>query len=102
MDEEYMYKDNIYILDTKTKIFTESKIQCPTKGRFQATISNNPESDRLLTFAFMRNNCKSYNFPSPLIELINRWVCNQEIYLLQMYSGEHWKIHIDHILNDIN
>ena len=101
--------DDIYIYDTNNNLFSQSKISCPAKSGFYATISNDPEGDELITFGFINDCYKSNNFqnvqvlPFYLIQLISHWLCIQEIYLLQygVKGGGHWKIDVDDILQSI-
>ena len=97
---------NIYIYDVRDGIFSKSKIEIPECGKCHAVITNNKEDDEKICFGFIRNCYKMNDFnclqelPFYLIKFISKWICLQEIYLLHHNSGNHWKINIDHILQN--
>ena len=84
--------DKIFAYNTKNNVFIESKILCPKKGSFRATISNDPERDKLVSSGFIRSCYKSQLFSLDLVDIISRFICNQEIYLLERgrVNGQHW------------
>ena len=99
--------DTIWIYDVKNKSFRKSNVQCPAKKKVHAAIIDDPESDNLLTFGFVHDLYKEEEFddvqkmPSDLVQLIGHWISRQTVYLMEYGSGQHWKINLDHILNDI-
>lgn len=96
-------RDEIYIFDTRDNTIKTSKIKTPVRENFHAAITNN--NNEMLTFAFIRDCYRDKEFedvpqiPLSLMDLIAEWCINDEIYLLQLAEGHHWRINVDTILN---
>ena len=99
--------DDIYIYDVKCNEFKKSKVICPHNEWYHAFITDNTEYNNLLTKRYI-NDCYKMNsfanlqiLSNDLIKFICSWISNQYIHLMKLSGGEHWKIDVNHILNDI-
>eukprot|EP01084_Bolivina_argentea_P264519 448094_1 len=97
----------IFLFDVKNKAFLQSSLECPEAGSYNATIMRDDIMDELMVFGYV-NQCFATDefvsvqkLPFYLIKLINRWICNEWIYLVQYISGKHWKIHVDSIIQSV-
>ncbi len=95
--------DSIWIYDTLTKVWNKSKVRCPIKSKFEAINMHDNQRDELSTMGYV-NHCfkKSkmatvQRLPHYLIKVIESYNCQEQIYLLETFTGKHWKINIDSI-----
>ncbi len=95
----------IWIYDTKTNIWIKSQVRCPVKSKFTAINMIDIKRDELLTSGYVQHCYKNANFvnvvklPHYLIKMIDSYHCQEHIYLLETFTGSHWKMNIDCILN---
>ena len=98
--------DDIYVFDTKSDTFYKSKLKCPLKRRYHAVITGDLSRDNLLCYGYIRQCYKMNQFkemllplpPSEIIQLIIKWVFNEDIHLIAWLKGDHWKISAHEIL----
>ena len=115
MDEQYViilgyvgggkeYHDDIFVLDLKTMVFTESNVKLPYQNKMKvckAVIMSEESEGNLLIHGFIRKVMNMYDIdiPSSLIILICSWYPNEYIYIINAMDGDHWKISVDKIFN---
>ena len=98
------FSNAIFICDLLENRIVKSNVKCPGKRLYHASITDDEDSDNLLTLQFIQNCYESENYhdfqPLPLYleHFIVQSVCNQEIYLIEKGSGQRWKIDVDHVL----
>ena len=97
--------DEILICDMNKKDIIGSKLKCPRPSEYNAFITNdNMENDELLTFGYISRCYRERSFSqfqplsNDLIHLIAKWICIQEIHLMERGTGYHWIMNIDDIL----
>eukprot|EP01084_Bolivina_argentea_P083177 150621_1 len=104
----YESTDSIFVFDVENRMFMKSRLKCPFKGMCQAIIMRDEYKDELMAFGFVNQcfTCKQFvnmqKLPFYIVRLINKWVCNEWIYLIKWANGDHWKMHIDYIMQSIN
>ena len=99
--------DDIYIYDVRNNEVVKSEIKAPMSGCFRASVTDYPERDNKLCFGFVRDAYNDEDFidlqklPLYLMDFISKWYQHQEIYLLEISAGGHWRINLDEILHHI-
>eukprot|EP01084_Bolivina_argentea_P121504 215330_1 len=102
IDYRFM-SDNIFVFNVKQKQFCYSTIKCPFKGNCVATIMETNYME-LLTFGFVNQCFQQSEFkdlqrlPYYIKKFMAQWISNEWIYLVETRSGNHWKIHVDTII----
>lgn len=96
----------VQLYDVENRTLTKSKIELPSSKRFfSAVMMRNEKRDELMAFGFVNHCFVSAEYediqklPFYLIRLIAEWISNEWIHLIYCEENEHWKIHIDEVLN---
>ena len=98
------WTDSIFIYNIHTNTMRVSPVRCPVPSIFKPVLMRNEKRDELLVFGFV-NRCFALSeyqniqrLPLYLIRLIAEWISNEYIHLINNFTGVHWIIHIDQIL----
>lgn len=96
----------ITMFDVRDKVLKTLKAKCPvTTGLVRAVMMTNEKRDEVMVYGFVNQCFESEEYqniqrlPKYLIQLISQWISNEYIHLIDQMTGNHWKIHIDEILN---
>ena len=97
---------NIWMIDMKTEVLTETRIKVPLVGSvFKVIVMKCKEMDQQLCYAFVNVLYRKEEYqnlqslPNYLLKLINTFVSIETLHLLS--NRGHWKICIDAILSNI-
>lgn len=95
--------DDIYVIDLLQWKVMKSSITCPSAAQYHAFISPKLRPNRHLSAGFIRQHVQPsdcVHVPSDIIHLLSDWYCEDYLYLLK--TGGHWRINIDHILQNMH
>lgn len=98
---------DIFVYETRSELFYQPSIQCPTGESSAATIVGSKSKDELLVFGYVRHLYSRAEFsdvcvlPLYLITPLIRFVCIEYVHLMERRSSGHWKINFDDIFNSL-
>lgn len=94
---------DIFVFDMSKKCMFKSKVTCPRKGIYRAFVTNDIDRDNLLCFGyiahcFKEKNMKHIYLSLDIVQLIAKYICFEDVHLIQNGTGQHYKINADDIL----